>query len=283
MDNDCYQCLLSRIRFECGLVIQEQDQVEMIVDACRGKLENLRSKPIPAPRIATEIHHTAYRLAHTSDPYHSLKQSNNEAALQVCVMVRPTLRTFRQKVLASIIGNTMDYAVENHTVAENFREFFLAEFKKGLTVDDTDDILSRAERVVYLTDNCGEIVFDRLVIEHLAGQGAHITLAVKGEPILNDATLSDARSLGMDTLVDTLTTTGSGDVGIALEKIPSDLASALENATLLIAKGMANYEALNEENGNLPPIAYLLAAKCDPIARSLGVPKGSYIALLSPD
>jgi Uncharacterized conserved protein len=219
-------------------------------------------------------------MAGSIDPYESLKRANNATAMQVCASVRPLLTTFRDRVLASIIGNTMDYAVECHTVAEDFRSFFLAEFRKGLAIDDTEAILSRADRVVYLTDNCGEIVFDRLVIEDLVRRGSHITLAVKGAPILNDATLIDARDLGLDSLVDTLTTTGSGDVGIALEKIPQDLAVALEDATLVIAKGMANYEALNEEEGNLPPIAYLLAAKCDPIATSIGVPRGSYIALL---
>jgi uncharacterized protein with ATP-grasp and redox domains len=280
MDPYCFQCLLSRVRFECGLILEDPAAVESIVEHCRQQLESICSQSIPAPRIATEIHHTAYRLAQSLDPYEELKRSNNKTALQVCASVRPLLTTFREKVLASIIGNTMDYAVECHTVARDFHTFFLSEFTRGLTIDDTDAILSLARRVVYLTDNCGEIVFDRLVLEDLARRGSHITLAVKGAPILNDATLTDARALGLDTLVDTLTTTGSGDVGIALEKVPHALSSALRDATLVIAKGMANYEALNEET-DLPPVAYLLAAKCDPIARSIGVPRGSYVALLT--
>jgi uncharacterized protein with ATP-grasp and redox domains len=281
MDPYCFQCLLSRVRFECGLVLEDPETIDAIVECCRQKLEDIRSHPVPAPRIATQIHHTAYQLVRSTDPYASLKRANNITAREVCASVRPLLTTFRKKVLASIIGNTMDYAVECHIVAEDFRSFFLSEFDKGLAIDDTDAILSHADRVVYLTDNCGEIVFDRLVIEHLACAGSHITLAVKGEPILNDATLSDALTMRLDTLVDTLTTTGSGDVGIALEKIPPELSSALDDATLIIAKGMANYEALNEEEKHIPPVAYLLAAKCDPIARSIGVPRGSYVALLS--
>jgi uncharacterized protein with ATP-grasp and redox domains len=279
MDPYCFQCLLSRVRFECGLILDDPGSIDAIVEECRRRLEDIRSWPIPAPRIATEIHQTAYRLAQSNDPYFALKRANNATARQVCASVRPFLTTFRQKVLASIIGNTMDYAVECHTVAEDFRSFFLSEFKKGLTIDDTDAIRTHTGRVVYLTDNCGEIVFDRLVIEHLAQMGSHITLAVKGAPILNDATLDDARDLALEKRVDVLTTTGSGDVGIALEKIPPPLASALDEATLVIAKGMANYEALHEEEEGLPPVAYLLAAKCDPIARSIGVPRGSYVAL----
>ncbi|MDD1675112.1 MAG: ARMT1-like domain-containing protein [Methanomicrobiales archaeon] len=282
MDPRCFQCLLSRVRFECDLVIHDDGRVDAIVEQCRQRLEELRSLPITAPRIATEIHQTACHLAGVPDPYRELKQRNNLAAAEVCRSVRPSLRTFRDRVLASIIGNTMDYAVENHDVAEDFLPFFIGEFERGLAVDDTDAILELTDRVVYLTDNCGEIVFDRLLIEDLVHRGSHVTLAVKGSPILNDATLSDARDIGLEDLVDTLTTTGSGDVGIALEKVPSDLARALEKATLVISKGMANYEALNEEKG-LPPVAYLLAAKCDPIARSLNVARGSYVALLLMD
>ncbi|MDD1677643.1 MAG: ARMT1-like domain-containing protein [Methanomicrobiales archaeon] len=281
MDPYCFQCLLSRVRFECSLVLDEPDAIEAILERCRNRLEVIRSQTIPAPHIATEIHRTAYRLMHSEDPYESLKRSNNTTAWEVCTAVRPLLSTFREKVLASIIGNTMDYAVECHTVAEDFRSFFQREFRKGLAIDNTEAMLSRAARVVYFTDNCGEIVFDRLVLEHLARAGSHITLAVKGAPILNDATLDDARALRLDTLVDILTTTGSGDVGVSLEKIPPELASALDSASLVIAKGMANYEALNEEEARLPPIAYLLAAKCDPIARSIGVPRGSYVAMLA--
>ncbi len=255
--------------------------IDAIVDRCRQQLEEIRSRPVPAPLIASEIHRMAYHLSGSSDPYRDLKRANNETALGVCVSVRPLLRTFRDKVLASIIGNTLDYAVECHTVSDDFRSFFLQEFDKGLAIDDTEALLSCADRVVYLTDNCGEIVFDRLVLEHLAQRGSHITLAVKGAPILNDATLSDAYALGLDRYVDVLTTTGSGDVGITLEKIPAPLVSALEEATLIISKGMANYEALSEMGEDLPPIAYLLAAKCDPIAHSIGVPRGSYVAWLT--
>ncbi|MDD1672118.1 MAG: ARMT1-like domain-containing protein, partial [Methanomicrobiales archaeon] len=81
-------------------------------------------------------------------------------------------------------------------------------------------------------------------------------------------------------MVDLLTTTGSGDVGITLGKIPLELNRALDECTLIIAKGMANYESLSEVPG-LPPVAYLMAVKCDPIAESVGVPRESYIALLT--
>ena len=134
--------------------------------------------------------------------------------------------------------------------------------------------------MVYLSDNCGEIVFDRLLIQYLKNQGAHITLAVKLLPALNDATLEDARALGLDRIVDLLTTNSKkAEIGLCPEEAPHALAAALKNCTLIIAKGMANFESLFELN-DLPPVAYLMAAKCKPVADMIHVPVGSKVALL---
>ena len=211
---------------------------------------------------------------------HLSKSLGNHLATEVCKEVRPGLSTFRDFILASVIGNTFDYGVKGHTVEQNFSVFFRREFARGLTIDDTDKIAPLCSRVVFLSDNCGEIVLDRLLIEYLKAQGSHITLALKEAPILNDATLSDAQELGLDTLVDRITTTGGGaEIGICRENIPDDLQEAIEKCTIIIAKGMANYESLSEMD-NLPPVAYLMAAKCKPVAEEVGVPVGSKIALL---
>jgi uncharacterized protein with ATP-grasp and redox domains len=170
--------------------------------------------------------------------------------------------------------------VKDHTVSSDFAAFFDQEFSMGLTIDDTDAMSRHADRVVYLTDNCGEIVFDRLVVEELKARGSHITLAVRQAPILNDATMDDALALGFDRIVDRLTTTGGGaEIGLDWDKMPPDLSDAIDRCTIIIAKGMANYESLSMYDG-LPPVAYLMAVKCRPIADDVGVPVGSKIAML---
>ena len=86
-----------------------------------------------------------------------------------------------------------------------------------------------AHRVVYLTDNCGEIVFDRLLVGFLKAHGSHVTVAVRDAPILNDATMEDALALGFDKVADCLTTTGGGaEIGLDMAKMPADLANAIE-------------------------------------------------------
>ncbi|MEN6442642.1 MAG: ARMT1-like domain-containing protein [Methanoregula sp.] len=276
----CIDCLISRVKLECGLVHADADLTKQTEEACRDLLMNLRDAPLSHPQIASRVHGHAYTLIGNADPFDTLKEKGNAESIAICRQVRGSLTTFRDFVLAAIIGNTFDYGVKGHTVTDNFSKFFKQEFDKGLTIDDTDRILPLLSRVVYLSDNCGEIIFDRLLIQYLKDQGSHVTLGVKGTPMLNDATLADAKMLGLDRIVDLLTVNSDlAEIGICMENIPPDLKDALDNCTLIIAKGMANYESLSILH-NLPPVAYLMATKCKPVADEVGVPVGSKIAWL---
>lgn len=276
----CIDCLLSRVRMECGLASADPATTEKTIAACREMLEAQRGKNQSHPGIASAMHRTACRMVGDPDPFRDLKAAGNRQALQVCRDVRGSLHTFRDLVLASVIGNTFDYGVRDHDVASDFPRFFDGEFKKGLDIDDTDRILERCGRVVYLTDNCGEVVFDRLLVGFLKDRGSHVTVAVRDGPILNDATMEDALALGFDRVADCLTTTGGGsEIGLDLQKMPPDLARAVGECTIIIAKGMANFESLHEYK-NMPPVAYLMCIKCDMIAEITGIQRGSKIAML---
>jgi len=280
LSDTCIHCLLSRVRLECSLAGAPFDLTQDIIAECRQLLDRFRGSDLAHPQIASSIHRYACMRSKNPDPFRALKKEGNAEALAVCRQVRNRLVTFRDRVLASVISNTFDYGVKNHTVSSDFGAFFAQEFSHGLTVDHTDEILHHARRVVYLTDNCGEIVFDRLVVEALKAGGSHVTVAVREAPILNDATMEDALALHFDRIADRLTTTGGGaEIGVDQAQIPSDLSDAIGRCTVIIAKGMANYESLSLCDG-LPPVAYLMAVKCRPVADDVGVPVGSKIALL---
>jgi len=276
----CTDCLLSRVRLECRLCKAGVATTDTALSGCRNLLAELRSQPLSHPMIASAVHRRAYEILGNPDPFAALKREGNREAMEVCRKFRGTLVGFRDHALASVIGNTFDYGVKGHTVDADFSRFFFDEFIKGFTIDDTEAIRTLCSRVVYLSDNCGEIVLDKLLISWLVSHGSHVTLAVKERPALNDATLEDARDLRLDRTADLLTHTGGGaEIGIDMGKIPDDLRDAIEHCTVIIAKGMANYESLSE-TGGLPPVAYLLAAKCRPVADEIGVPVGSKIAML---
>jgi len=276
----CIECLLSRVALECQLAAADPACTDRTLATCQGLLTSMKGSSLLHPQIASRVHRTACEMIGNSDPFSELKKAGNEQAFSVCRDVRATLTSFQDRVCASVLGNTFDYAVKDHDVTLDFSRFFNNEFRKGLDYDDTARILDLSSRVVYLTDNCGEIVFDRLVVDYLKAHGSYVTVAVRDAPILNDATMEDALAFGFDRIADHLTTTGGGaEIGLDLAKMPADLARAIDQCTIIIAKGMANYESLSGYDA-LPPVAYLMCVKCGMIADDIGLPRGSKIALL---
>jgi uncharacterized protein with ATP-grasp and redox domains len=284
MRNDirCHPCLLSRVILECELAGVPPEKINSIL---------LESKKLLDFLLTTQRSHAAiasmfYRFVHHSiccdDPFFSLKRQSNEivSTLMKKYADRIPEWNFRDLVTAAVIGNSLDYGVKEYEVAVDFESFFEEEWKTGLMIDDTDKMLHLLGRIVYLTDNCGEVVFDSELIQYLKNKGSDITLVARKLPILNDATCDDIISLGIDSYVDRMyPSSNTAEIGIRFDQISVELLHYFNNATLIVSKGMANYESLREFEG-LPPVAYLLTAKCMPIAEELGVCKGSKLALL---
>ena len=122
------------------------------------------------------------------------------------------------------------------------------------------------------TDNSGEIVFDKILCKEIKkfNPDIHITLVVKGEPVLSDATMDDAIELGFNDVVDEIRTTNCFAVGVDFKRITDEVKDMLQNTDLIICKGMANYESFSETD--YKPIVYCLRTKCHAIAKSIGVP-----------
>ena len=128
-----------------------------------------------------------------------------------------------------------------------------------------------AEKILYLADNAGEIVFDHLLIEQLPIE--KITVVVKGSPVINDATIDDANVVGLGRIVEVIDN-GSDGPGTILETCSQNFRDRFEGADLIIAKGQGNYETLSDIDKN---IFFLLKAKCPVIARDLGCQVGKMI------
>ncbi|WP_406662293.1 ARMT1-like domain-containing protein [Methanolobus sp. ZRKC3] len=283
----CTYCLLSRVHAEAEL---STDDEELIQKAVRGGIEALNElyRPgMPAAALSTPIHRKTYEILQDNDPYREKKELSTRVAENVLPAIRSHVfngdgddaATFKRAVLAAVIGNYFDYGVMGLKVPiEEFDKKFMEHFELGLHIDDTDRMLDKLDNVVYLADNCGEILIDTLVFEIIRKMGGKITLVVRGEPILNDVTMAEVEESGIDKMVDRVLTTGCKAIGVCFEDAPDELKVALENASLIISKGMANYETLSEESYR--PIAYLLKVKCDPVGEDIGAPRDCSVARL---
>jgi hypothetical protein len=237
----------------------------------------------PIALLSTEVHRAVYRVLGDDDPYRHVKRLANETAVKLLPTVQSLIQTssdpFRSAVIAAIIGNTFDFGVLGFEVATgDFEKEVATIYRHGLDIDDTDAIKPLLNDVVYVADNVGEIVYDGLLIEQMCKLGAHVTLVVRGGSILTDATMEDVWEFGLDKVADEVMTTGSNAIGIKLDEIPAELRDILPRASLIIAKGMANYEMLSEYS--FKPVAYLMRVKCAPVAESVGARVGDFIAKL---
>ena len=281
----CPSCLLNRVYFEAKLVTDDEELISKCVDeALKILAQNYQKKPINA-HLATILHRRVYEILGCEDPYAKVKEFANNLASKFLPeaekIVEKSDDKFKTALIASIIGNTFDYGVLGHDVTSEIRDYFIKKLKDGLKIDHTEDIkeLCKNGKVVYLTDNAGEIFFDTLFMKEIKKICNRLTVVVRGKPIISDATIIDAKLAGVDKIADELLTNGKGAIGIIVEELPEQTLRRLEEADIIIAKGMANYECLSEEE-RFRPIAFLLTAKCEPIAKDIGVNIGDMVAMV---
>lgn len=281
----CAHCLLSRVHYQALLLTDDTETVNAAVVAGLDALHRTYRLGEPSARISTAVHRSAYRAMGDRDPYLEIKVLSRELAVELMPVARSLVgdnisaEGFRRAVVAATIGNTLDFGVEGFDVNEqDFEAEFNRLFSQGLDVDDTDRLIPLLDDVVYITDNSGEVLLDTLVLEQIRGLGGKVTLVVRGAPILNDATLEDVEIHGIEAQVDRVLTTGSNAIGVCLDEAPAELVDAFERASLIISKGMANYETMSEYGYR--PIAYLLRTKCQTVADDMGLKMDMLVAKL---
>jgi uncharacterized protein with ATP-grasp and redox domains len=281
----CVPCLIKRIIFEANLsTVDEEKKKQAIKEALQILAHEYNPSKVSAT-VATQVHKRVYDILEDNDPYDSLKQESNKIAQSLIskanALIKKARDPLKMSMICSIAGNTMDYGIEGgSSTPQSLAHSFESIVQDGLGYDDLDilqDILSKSKNIILFTDNCGEIVFDKLLCRELryTYPDIHIILVVKGEPVLSDATIKDAEDLDFGSVVDEIFTTGCFAVGVDFSQLPPLVTQRLDDADLIICKGMANYEAFSETSYR--PIAYLLRSKCEPIASAMNVPQNKNI------
>jgi uncharacterized protein with ATP-grasp and redox domains len=226
------------------------------------------------PEMAYRIHDIVRREMGARDPYQEAKAVSTRQALALYPKLKAVVAEaddpLQTAVRLSIAGNIIDLGVAQEYDLEGTIQRVLAQPFAIDAYAAFRDGVARAEGVLYLADNAGETVFDRVLIETLEKP---VTYVVKGGPILNDATRQDALAAGLSPVA-TLVDNGCNAPGTIMTLCSQEFRHLLAEADLIIAKGQANYETLSEAAA---PIFFLLQTKCPVIARSLGVPVKSIV------
>jgi len=283
MRHECVPCLLNRVIYEAGLV--DPKFSEKAVKEALNILSKDYSYNANSILVATKVHRRVYEVIGNPDPYREIKERSNRIALSLVPKAEKFINNSKDKlkaaVICSIVGNVFDFGIKSSIVApEKLSDDFEKMCESGLDVDDTEKIkkyLKKNSRVLFFTDNCGEIVFDKLLCRQLKEFGVELTIVVRESPIMNDATVEDAEKLDLKDAVDEIMHS-SNAVGIDFNEISDKLKNRIENADFIICKGMGMYEAFCEKEYR--PIVYLLRTKCRPVADDMGLPENISIAKL---
>jgi len=273
----CVPCLLKRVAYEAALV-DERAVPKALRAACKVFGQKYTGNEVSAD-IATEAHRAAYKAIGSKDPYRKVKRQSNEVAKSLLPKANKILARSKDKLQTamrlSIIGNILDFGIGmKYHGPKDLVKHFDSLYKEGLGHNDIPKfrhLLKKGARVVYFTDNCGEIIFDGILLKVLRDMGVKVTLVAKGEPILTDATVEDIKRYGIDKLVDEVMDTGTFAIGVDLKKLPKMVWKRVREADLIISKGMANYESFSDTK--VRPIVHMLRTKCAPVAESMGLPK----------
>ncbi len=265
---DCVPCCIRQGLNTIRHISDDGDQHREVVHRIVTRLVGVTLEQTPAA-LSDVAYRVVEEVTGNPDPYLEEKRQSNAEALAIYDELARHVTTsddpLKTALKLAIMGNLIDKGIGHGLDPEVDIEAALV---RAFAHDDYAELkreLAEARTVVYLGDNAGEIVFDKLVVEQL--QGKDVTFVVKSRPIINDAMMADALQVGMDEVARVIEN-GSGRIGTDLDDISDELRTLLDGADVVISKGQGNFETL----ADAPFERYfLLTAKCDCVAHVLGV------------
>lgn len=255
------------------IATNDENKIKRILDEVGCMIKDIPMDSTP-PQTGEIIYRKVKEITGVYDTYKDIKHASIKEILNLFPKLEQIVNNSNDRLLTSIrlaiAGNVMDYGVDkkfnieediNTILKQEFAIFHFQEFKEQL---------KKAKSILYLGDNCGESVFDRLLIKEL---GKPVTYVVRGIPVINDVTIQDAIESGLDKVA-TIISSGCSAPGTILHMCDDDFIRQFDNADMVISKGQGNYEGLSSVNRQ---VFFLLKAKCKVIASHLNAQENDII------
>ena len=277
---DCLPCIMKQTVDAARFVTNDNRLQEKIIRKVMSELVSYNFDE-PPPYISHVIHKYAREVGGVRDPYLEVKEQFTRLGLGLYDEMKNLIKTaedsFTTALKLSIAGNIIDFGIFKQVSEELVYQTIEKCLQATLPVDSVNSLkedIAQSRNILFLGDNAGETVFDRLFIEEMPME--KVTYVVKGSPIVNDATMKDAEEAGLTEIVRVIDN-GSNAQGTILACCSDDFVTCLQGADLIIAKGQAHYETMS--NLELNCIYYLLQAKCAVIANDIGCQVGEMVVL----
>ena len=274
---ECGACFLRQARELLDLSTDDEDLKFRLMENTFDYLAKNFSKEYSPNELASVFNQHIKRKTGCSDPYVQQKKLGTDVAMSMISQIKEILHednSLENHVKMAIVGNILDFGAFD--INTDVQSLIKQHLNKSLAINDFDALksaLKKHDEALYLLDNTGEIIFDKLLADKISQFDVDVCVAVKESPIVNDACFSDALDVGFVNIV----SIGSDSAGIVDSMISDEFREVFENSSLIISKGMANYEGITEMKLNNKDVFCLLCAKCNPIAKDLNVNIASHV------
>jgi len=273
--HECITCLMKHLD-KAPEGISDELRLEYMQKVLKvfAEADELASGPV----MVRQIYDIQKELFGMEEDFTEVKNYFNNVILEreqdISSKVSCHVEPLKLAVQYAMIGNYIDFGAMNSVDEDKLNELIEnanADEVNKKVFDELISDLSNAKKIVYLTDNCGEIVFDKVLIQQIKKEypDTDITVLVKGGPVLNDATMDDAVQVGLTDVVNVIGN-GNNIAGTCIEKLSEEARNVLESADVIISKGQANYETLRKCGMN---VYYIFMCKCEMFAKGFGVPR----------
>ncbi len=283
IDEACVGCIINQ-SLKVAETIGASKPLQNTLVSTVEKMSEDFSFELSPPEIAADVYEKMAQIAHKEDLYDEVKELSTQKALSFIPLLKEQLRTSENKLLTAtkiaVAGNVIDLAAEvEFDLEEELSKIFHTEFSHN-DFEKLTHTLQRAKKVVVLGDNVGEHIFDYLYIETLQElyPQIHFSYMVRGNPIINDVTLKEAKEAGFDKLCE-LVDSGVNTPGFTYNRANTYAQELFDGADLVISKGMGNYECLTPSHKK--GICFLLKVKCNVVASSLGQELGDIVCKMA--
>ncbi len=271
---ECIPCAMGSLitLFKKGMV--PEDKQDFIFRTLLKYFSELNYRQSP-PEIGQQMHRIIKELLDNSDPYFDIKNKFNRLLLDLYPDLKKRIidadDPFDFALRLAIAGNVIDFGPNNKF---DINDTIKKANSVNLAIDNSKELkrsIAQSKIVLYLGDNAGEVVMDRLFLETI--NHSNVYFAVRGAPIINDITEADAKIVGIDKIAKIISN-GDDAPGTILKNTSDEFRGIFDRADLIISKGQGNYESLSNCQKN---IYFILMAKCDHVAKHLGCKKGDFV------
>lgn len=280
---DCVQCNLRQALEAARLVTTDLDiQKTIVLKSLEVLLEYDSYRT--SPEMGGAVHEVVKEYTGNADPYEKEKRVAIKIAHDMYPVLKRYVETQEDRLLSALevsaVGNLLDAGVYGDMRTVDMEAVLNRELTKGFAVCDIKALredLKNAETIVIIGDNAGETVLDRILIseiKNVSGEKVGVFYAVRGVPMINDATEEDAIASGLDHDA-TIVSTGSAVPGLILDEADPEFLKLYRDADVVISKGQGNYETLSDTAGR--GLYFLLKAKCEVVARDIAVSVGANV------